>query len=292
MLDGNENGVSADEPSSTARFTAMCRGRHRREDAPPWVLDDTHALDLIGPGWTGLADALDGVLPEPARSRMRAGMVARSRYVEDRLLAGHFGQYVLLGAGLDTFAWRRPDLLGGLRVYEVDHPATLSWKWARAAELGWPVADGHVFTPIDLEHETLGTGLDRAGFDWSAPACFAWLGVTQYLTRDAVLGTLETIAACPPGTEIVFTYVVPPELLDDVGRLCFDTLSAVAARSGETWHTVLRPDEAHDLVEQQSALTVREHLGARDMHERYFADRADGLTPYSTIGYIAAGVPS
>lgn len=142
-------------------ITAVCRGGHRDLDTGP--RSSTTATRSTwsarrGPGSTRRSP---GALPEPARSQMRAGMVARSRYVGDRMLSGGFSQYVLLGAGLESFAWRHPDLLDELRVIEIDHPSTQHWKRERAGDLGLPEHPNHVFVPVDLEHEPLGDALDH-----------------------------------------------------------------------------------------------------------------------------------
>jgi len=128
-------------PSRTAMFAAVSRGLFRLETASPWVLDDVLALVLVGPVWQQLRDQFDPLFPGPVRRESRAAVCTRSRYAEDRLAAGAFTQYVILGAGLDSFAWRRPDLLGSLTVFEVDHPASQAWKLERVRELGLPLSD-------------------------------------------------------------------------------------------------------------------------------------------------------
>jgi methyltransferase (TIGR00027 family) len=272
-------------------IAAVCRGRHRMADPTPWVFDDPYALSLVGPSWTKIQDALDSAINELALCQMRAGMVGRSRYAEDRLDQQPFSQFVILGAGLDSFAWRRPDILGRLRIFEVDHPATQAWKQERATALALPEAENHVLTSIDFDRETLREGLTHAGFEWSGPAFFSWLGVTQYLTTDAIRSTLQIIASCAPGSEIVFTYVVTPPFLDDVGADFLEAITAVATRSGEPWRTYLSPSEAEALVECEGGLLVSEHLSRDDLHERYFTRRPDNLMPYTVLRYIAATVP-
>ena len=127
------------EPSRTAIMAATARGLHRLEAATPWVFDDFLALVLVGPSWPEVRAELVAAVSEPLFRATSTMTVTRARYTEDRLAAGRFDQYVLLGAGLDTFAWRRPDALAaGLRVFEVDHPASQAWKLARVEELGLP----------------------------------------------------------------------------------------------------------------------------------------------------------
>ena len=147
VLAGEEECMES-APSRTAMFAAVSRGLFRLETASPWVLDDVLALVLVGPVWQQLRDQFDPLFPGPVRREARAAVCTRSRYAEDRLAAGAFRQYVILGAGLDSFAWRRPDLLGSLTVFEVDHPASQAWKLERVRELGLPLSDSQVFVPV------------------------------------------------------------------------------------------------------------------------------------------------
>jgi methyltransferase (TIGR00027 family) len=270
---------------------AVLRDAHRADDAPPWILDDPYALVLVGACWRDLRSEQIETYGEAARPQQRAGVVVRSRYAEDRLGAQSFRQYVVLGAGLDSFAWRRPDLVGPIRVFEVDHPATQAWKRARIDDLGLPAKAGHVFAPIDFETETLHGGLVRAGLDWSEPSFFSWLGVTMYLTTEAIEATLRTVAMCNPGSEIVFTYLAARPFLDEVGREVADTFSKMATSAGEPFATDFSPAEAEALV-QRCGLEVAEHPTRDDLARRYFSERDDGLRPYTTERLIAARVPS
>lgn len=137
-------------PSRTAMLAALARGLLRMEETPPWVLDDAFALLLIGPAWQDLRELTSSLFPAQVLAEAAAAVCTRTRYVEDRLAAGGFAQYVILGAGLDSFAWRRPELLGSLRVFEVDHPASQAWKLERVKELALPLSDAQVLVPIDL----------------------------------------------------------------------------------------------------------------------------------------------
>jgi methyltransferase (TIGR00027 family) len=143
--------------SATAAGVAVARGAHRSYDQPPWVLDDPFALLLVGPQWAEIQAASEAALPPAALRQNRASIVARSRYAEDRLISGGYRQYVILGSGLDSFAWRRADLIGWLRLIEVDQPASQARKLARIAELGLPVRDGHLFAAVDFEAGSLCT---------------------------------------------------------------------------------------------------------------------------------------
>src|SRR5689334_24274440 len=153
-------------PSRTAMLAALARGWLRLDVPPPWVLDDTFALVLLGPLWQELHARVFPQFPSHVIREVIAAICARSRYAEDRLAAGAFTQYVILGAGLDSFAWRRPDLLRSLKVFEVDHPVSQAWKLERVRDLALPRNDSHVFVPVDFEAEPLRDALHTAGFDW------------------------------------------------------------------------------------------------------------------------------
>lgn len=272
-------------------MAAVSRGLHRIVDPRPWVLDDPYALRLIGREWTTVHRAMSAVFSAPVLRQANAAMVTRARYTEDALRDGAFTQYVVLGAGLDSLAWREPDLLPTVRIIEIDHPSTQAWKQQRMRALGLAAQAGHVLAPVDFETDTVRDGLDAAGFDWSRPALFSWLGVTQYLSVDAIRETLRVVASCAPGSEIVLTYVPTIAHLDTLGRQFVTTLTRVAEDKGEPLRALLEPAEALALIEEGSALRVREHLTRDDLHVRYFARRSDRLTPPSTLRMIAAVVP-
>jgi methyltransferase (TIGR00027 family) len=269
-------------------MTATIRGVHRQLHSRPWVLDDPYALPLVGPAWSELHTMLGDVVREPVLRRAIAQIVARSRYVEDRL-GDSFTQYVLLGAGLDSFAWRRPDLLRSLRVFEVDHPATQGWKQERVTALALPTSDRHVFVPVDFETETLRDGLSAAGFDWARPTLYSWLGVTGYLAPDAVEATLRVVSSGAAGSEIVMSYLGTPPFLDEFGAEFLAVLSGLAAQSGEPVDTFFAPSEAEALVER-CGLAVVENLDSEELGRRYFAGRPDGLTPLKFERYLTAAV--
>lgn len=274
------------QASKTAMMAAVLRGQHRRLNAHPWVFDDPYALALVGSDWSALWERLCEVAGDPVVWGATGSVTARARHTEHRLLAGPFTQYVILGAGLDSFGWRRPDLLGSLRVFEVDHPATQAWKRERAETLGLP-GDDVVLVPVDFESQRFQDGLDAAGFDPSAPTLFSWLGVAPYLTVEAIKATLRSVAGCAPGSEIVFDYLVTDEHWDPVSRRFMDTFGAIAADAGEPPGSALSPVYAETLVDG-CGLAVSEHLDRDDLTSRYFAGRDDGLAPLSCIRLITA----
>jgi methyltransferase (TIGR00027 family) len=268
-------------------MAAVGRGLHRQWHAPPWVLDDAYALPLVGPTWPEYLALFDSLVPRHLIEPVIAFLVARSRYAEDRLEAGGFSQYVLLGAGLDSLAWRRPDLLRQVKVFEVDHPSTQAWKRERAAAIGLPENDGHVFAPVDFETEELRDALDRAGFDWSRRTLFSWLGVVMYLTRDAIAATLRTLAGAAPGSGTVLTYRPAPEYLDADSLTILDSITPTLAQLGEPFLDAFAPAEFEALVRDCGHI-VDENLAREDLAARYFGDRKDGLHPYSIERILSA----
>lgn len=277
------------QASRTALSTAVARGRHRFQDDPPWVLDDPFALPLVGPSWRIVERRQDTTLPADLGLAYRAGILARSRYAEDRLVGGSFDQYVLLGAGLDSFVWRRPDLVRSLRVFEVDHPASQQQKRDRAAAVGLPEPDRVTYLPVDLELDTLASRLADAGFDRSTPAFFSWLGVAMYLQEPAVEATLRTVAGSAPGSEIVLTYAPAPGHLDDVGRRLADHLRVLAAAVGEPQRHAPTRQQLEALC-QRCGLVVVDHPEPGELARRYFSGRTDGLAPHSAEAVVAARV--
>jgi methyltransferase (TIGR00027 family) len=201
----------------------------------------------------------------------------RARLPEDiveRAVADGIRQYVILGAGLDSFAYRRPDLLDRLRVFEVDHPASQAWKQARLGELGVAVPANLVFAPVDFETQTLRYGLERAGFDFGALAVFSWIGVTMYLTVGAIEATLATVAECPAGTQLVMTYNVPTPSLDGGALGTRNVLARIAAEMGEPFVSLFEPTEAEQLLRRMGFEDIVD-FGPEEAIQTYFAGRDD-----------------
>lgn len=284
--------MSDKRPSATAQRVAMQRAAHQLLDDPK-VFDDPIALRIVG------RESAMALQADPRRFEdtklapyLRAFMAARSRYAEDELARGvaqGVRRYVVLGAGLDTFACRNPYPAGTLRVFEVDHPATQSWKRARMAEAGIPIPAGLAFVPVDFETQALGTELSRAGCDPRLPTFFSWLGVTPYLTDDAVMATLRFIASAPAGSGVVFDYVIPPALVPPDQRSIFEALMARVAAAGEPWRTFFDPEVlAGDL--RAMGFGQVEECGADEINARYFGNRPDGLRVGSAARLVTARV--
>ena len=251
---------------------AIRRAAHQLADPPP-VLEDPIALPLIGPGY---ARDLDRAMEKVARD-FRAFMAVRSRYAEDRLVEAvtkGVSQYVVLGAGLDTFAYRNP--FRALRVFEVDFPATQEWKRDLLDRARITRPESLVFVPLDFEHRALAAGLTEAGFDIQKPAFFGWLGVVPYLTVEAFRATLRDVAQLPAGTAISFDYVHPPETLTPKRRLIFDRLAERVTAAGEPFQLFFTPEQLERELRGLGFGRI-EHVDTERLNELYFKDRADGL---------------
>jgi methyltransferase (TIGR00027 family) len=259
-------------PSKTALGVAIRRAAHQLIDKPP-VLNDPIALRMVGEGYPRLMERA----MHPVGRDFRGFMAARSRYAEDRLgdcVADGVSQYVVLGAGLDTFAYRNP--FSALRVFEVDFPATQIWKRSMLRSAGIDLPENLVFVALDFEHQTLSEGLADAGFDFNKPAFFSWLGVVPYLTPDAFRATLNVVAQMPAGSAVTFDYAVAPETLSPLGRIAFDRLSERVAAAGEPFRLFFTPAEM-DAEIRQAGVERIEQVGSRQLNELYFSNRADGL---------------
>ena len=272
--------------SKTAHRVAVRRAAHQLLDQPR-VLDDPLALRIIG------AEAENELRSNPkedhAFSRaFRALMAARSRFAEDELahaVAHGVKQYVVLGAGLDTFAYRNPH--PGLRVFEVDNPATQAWKRERLQAGGIAIPTSLTFTPIDFERQTLADGLGQSGFNVNAAAFFSWLGVTPYLTREACMSTLSFIAKMPVGSGVVFDFAVDPALLNAGQRQALEALSQRVARYGEPFQLFFDPEKLQDELKGMGFRRT-EFLQGKELNARYFKDRKDGLLVRGSIGHLMA----
>ena len=272
--------------SKTAHRVAVRRAAHQLLDQPR-VLDDPLALRIIG------AEAENELRSNPkedhAFSRaFRAFMAARSRFAEDELalaVAQGVRQYVVLGAGLDTFAYRNPH--SGLRVFEVDHPATQAWKRERLEAAGIAIPTSLTFVPIDFERQTLADGLGQSGFNGNAAAFFSWLGVTPYLTREACLVTLSFIAKMPVGSGVVFDFAVDPALLNLGQRMALKALSKRVAAVGEPFQLFFDPEKLQGELKGMGFRRT-EFLQGKELNARYFKDRKDGLLVRGSIGHLMA----
>ena len=212
----------------------------------------------------------------------RASIVARARFIEDLVVeqAGRgLNQYVILGAGLDSFAQRRPEIASRLRVFEIDQPGPQAWKRQRLLELGFGVPDWLRFAPVDFEEgESWRDGLVTAGFDCSKPAVVVSTGVSMYLTKDANAATLRQVAALAPGSMFAMTFIFPLELADPEVLPGLEMAEKGARASGTPFRSFFTPPEIMALARQCGFRQAR-HVSAADLTQRYFAGRTDGLHP-------------
>ncbi len=276
---GGRSGVVHEARASrTAQRVAMRRAAHQVLDDPK-VLDDPIAAPIIG------AENLAADDSAVSRS-MRAFMVVRSRFAEDQLaaaVANGVHQYVVLGAGLDTFAYRNP--YAQLRVFEVDHPATQAWKRERLTAGRIAIPPELTFVAVDFEKQKLDVELHAAGFRSAEPAFFSWLGVTPYLTRGAFEGTLRFIAGMPPGSGVAFDFAVERSALGLLERMALDALSRRVASAGEPFQLFFDPQTlVADL--KRVGFSQVELLDRRAMNARYFANRADKLHVRGNLGQL------
>lgn len=267
----------ATAPESSAVRVALWRALHVQVDAPPHVLNDEVGLRLVAPeeDWRSRPDM------DPVGTRwFRASIVARARFVED-LVAEQIGQgvaqYVILGAGLDTYAQRNPMHASRLRVFEVDQSGPQAWKRQRLAELGFGVPEWLRLVPVDFEAGSWWDQLAAAGFDPSQPSVVVSTGVSMYLTKDANEASLREIAGgLAPGSILAMTFLLPDELMDDDLRPGFDAAGRGAQAAGTPFISFYRPDEVVELARRVGFIDAQ-HVSAETLSDRYFAGRKDGL---------------
>ena len=284
MTDGPGR-LESGRPSATAFGVAMLRAAHQLVHDPK-VFDDPLATRIIGRG--GLERLRKGIETHHGsapRAELLAHLVARSRYAEDRLADAYrrgIRQYLVLGAGLDTFAWRNP--FPDLTVFEIDHPATQEWKRARMRAVGVEVPPNLVFASMDFQTQTLAEALSAAGFDASRAAFASWLGVTMYLDPDAVMRVLSTLGALPPSSEAVFDFNPDYDAAERPAASRTQRIGERTAALGEPFRSRFEPD---DLAARVAALGFSqvEILGRSELDRLYFDGRRDALAApaYSRI---------
>ncbi|HTV21096.1 MAG TPA: class I SAM-dependent methyltransferase [Polyangiaceae bacterium] len=268
----------ATEPENTAARVALWRALHVQADAPPHVFVDEVGLRLVAPpeGWRSRPDM------SPFTAPFRASIVARARFVEDLLaerVARGVVQYVILGAGLDTFAQRRADLGTQLRVFEIDQPGPQAWKRQRLIDLGVGIAPYLKLVPVDFEAgDRWWERLTEAGFDAAKPALVASTGVSMYLTREAIQATLRQVAALAPGSTLAMSFMLPIEMADPEFRVGIERAAAGARANGTPFISFFMPADLLALARDAGFRDV-EHVSAAALAERYFAGRTDGLRP-------------
>jgi len=278
-----------EQPSRTLLGSAITRAQHQLLDTPR-IFDDPIILDLVPEAAEPAALAEFRTYSESALILLRAMFALRSRFVEDRLAeAASRGvrQYVMIGAGLDTFPWRQPDFAQCMQLFAADHPASPTWTRGRLRERAMSTPRNLIHVPVDLEVQCLGEALAAGGFDPKIGSFCSLLGVTQYLKGEAIDPLLRFVVSLPPGSEIVFSFVIPEGELDGDD---LDVAIRSAARTdalGEPWKSRLR---ARDLIERLAQIGFGEifHLTRAAAQARYFAGRGDGLRAPALEQLIAA----
>jgi methyltransferase (TIGR00027 family) len=272
--------------SRTALRVALRRAAHQVYDSP-LVFEDPIAVPILGVTYAAELERMDPRFEKPFSAAMRSFLIARSRYAEENLaraVDSGVGQYVLLGAGLDSFGYRNP--YAGLRVFEVDHPATQAWKRELLEQSQIRVPENLTFAPVDFETQSLAAQLGAAGFDFDAPAFFGWLGVVPYLTLDAFRATLGFIADRPAGSGVTLDYGQPREALSFRERMAHDALAARVQLAGEPFRLFFTPAQ---IALELKEFRVIEDLGAAQINARYFNGRSDRLGLKGSAGRLLCG---
>jgi len=270
--------MEAGKRSNTSDGSAISRALHQTVDDKPLVFVDPIAPLIIDINSKRYADALER-RDHPLSKHTRSSAVARSRYAEECLaeaVENGVRQYLLLGAGLDSFAFRQPPWAQPLRICEVDHPATQEWKKKRVSLAGLSSPANLMSVPVNFESESLDESLRRSGFDFSAPTFVAWLGVTPYLTEQAIDKTLGIVQALPRGTEIVLTFNAPLESLSAADAELAAAVEARVSELGEPQISKFLPQAMRNKLFKLGFLQVV-HFDPDQVDERYFKGRRDGL---------------
>lgn len=270
-------------PSRTALRVALRRAAHQIVDRP-LLFEDPLAVRILGPAYAEELRRTPDKGRRPFSAALRAFLVARSRYAEEQLAIAYAAgvrQYCLLGAGLDTFAYRNHS--EGLQVFEVDHPATQAWKHGMLQHARIEIPTTVRYVPVDFERQGLHDQLTAAHFDFEAPTFFAWLGVVPYLTLDAFRSTLGLIAHMPPGSGVTFDYGLPRASLPFLEQLAHDSLASRVAQAGEPFQLFFSPNEIREELADFSRV---EDLATKDIAALYFADRTDGLALKGSAAHL------
>jgi len=262
-------------PGHTATLAAVGRAIHAEGESP--LVSDHLALGLAGEAGASLLAQLTSQLPEASRQSLGLAFAIRTRYVEDavaRAIQDGIGQYVILGAGLDSFAYRRSDLAERLKIFEVDRASSQAWKRRRLEEMGVAIPASVSYVALDHEADDLRGGLVRAGFDPSAPAIVSALALTQYLAQPAIERILQFLASLPSGSRLVVTYVVPASELSETAAAGLAWTMSQAEERGERFVSLFRPADFDDLLKRAGFSRV-EGAGPRELLQMYLADRPD-----------------
>ncbi|WP_316836866.1 class I SAM-dependent methyltransferase [Pedobacter nutrimenti] len=272
-------------PDSSAVRTALWRALHVQIDAKPPILADEIGLKLIDPTdeWQQRPDM-------KFTKRLRASVVARSRFIEDLIIEQSTegtSQYVILGAGLDTFAFRRPDIASKLQIYEIDQPDTLTWKQQRLIEIGFEIPQYLHFVPVNFEVSSWWKQLLKAGFDTSKPTVIVSTGVTLYLTKEAIIASLKEMAGLASGSKLAMAFYLPIELLDEEDKSMQEIAEKGARASGTPFVSFFGQDDIITMSKNAGFKHSRT-ISTKDMEQLYFSGRTDNLAPASGEVFLLA----
>lgn len=266
--------------SGTALGTLYMRAVHQLLDAHPLVLDDPASVTLIGKDVAGEITKNHKHHKTLEARSLRTHVVLRSRFAEDRLAEAFnnrgVGQYVILGAGFDTFAFRQSAWARNIRIFEIDQSATQAQKISRLKDAGMTVPSNLLFADVDFEKESLLDGMIRHGVSLTEPAFFSWLGVTMYLQEEAIDAVLRTVSDFPAGSEIVFTFTQPPDLLSEKESKVHSSLSRIVTRSGEPFVSFFTPSEIEKKLYNIGYKNIV-FLSNEEAEKRYFCHRPKDL---------------
>jgi methyltransferase (TIGR00027 family) len=271
----SEMGEPAPGPGYTATLAAVGRAVHAESERP--LVVDHLALGLAGDAGAALMAQMTSQLPEGSRQSFGLAFAIRTRFVEDAVEAAiqdGIGQYVILGAGLDSFAYRRSELSERLKIFEVDRAASQAWKRSRLEEMGVAIPHSLAFVPFDAEKDGLGAALVKAGFDPSEPAIVSAIALTQYLAQPAIERILELGASLAAGSRLVVTYVVPAGELSEMAAAGLAWTMSQAEERGEPFLSLFRPVEFEEVLRRNGFSRVEES-GPRELIETYLAGRPD-----------------
>ncbi|MDV3663161.1 SAM-dependent methyltransferase [Elizabethkingia anophelis] len=275
------------QPDNTAIRTALWRAFHTQADAEPHILEDTVRLQLIAPeeGWQERPDI-------KYTQRLRASVVARSRYIEDIItteIPKGTDQYVILGSGLDTFAQRNPDITSKIQIFEIDQPDTLAWKQKRLSETRFHIPENLHFVPVNFEKLSWWEQLLKAGFNIHKPAVIACTGVTLYLTRSAIKETLQHMVSLAAGSVVAISFYLPVELLKKEDQPMQEMANKGAQQAGTPFISFFSPEEVIAIA-KESGLKNTDLVSTEDIKDLYFKNRTDGLSPASGEVFLLARI--
>ena len=277
--------MTTKQPDNTALRTALWRALHVLTDEKPYVIDDKIGYDLIKPEteWQERPDM-------KYTKRLRASIVARARFVEDVAkteIANGIKQYVLLGAGLDSFAQRNTEISSQIDIYEIDQPDTLAWKEEKLIENGYKISDNLHFVPVDFETSSWWTELLSKGFDTNKKSVVSCTGVTLYLTKEAITDTLKKMTSLASGSTIAIAFYLPLEQLDEEDKPMQEIAIKGAAASGTPFVSFFSVEEIAKLADEIGLKEIQT-VSTKDMTEKYFKNRTDNLAPASGEFFLVA----